>query len=424
MRSVIINSSDVSGGAAMAGFAIFEALNNYSDVDTYILCGSKYSHHSKVDEIMFGSHSASKKLFDRIKGKVVSLSIGLNYWHPSSRYFLKHPFLKNADIINLHNIHVNYFAYPVIRKLAKIAPVVVTMQDMWYLTGHCAYTKDCEGFKAGCSTCPHLDWYPAIKHDTAAFHARKKKEIFEELDLHFISCSKWLIGEAKESFILKGRKFHHIYNPIDTGALSPIDGVEKSIIRKLFNVPGDKNVVCFGAVDIGDERKGFELLMDSLDEKYIRKNNIFFAIMGDDRKGQVNKIPSYIPYKYFGNTKTDIRNYIYNLSDILVLPSLEDDLPNMLLESLSSGLPVIASDVGGCGEVIKTNHNGYLARRNDMNDFKAGISAVLEDRTHKQFLSENARNFALKNFSPEVCAEKYSSLFKEIIGNRHEYSIQ
>lgn len=415
MKAVIVNSHDSLGGAALAAKAVFEALNTFSSFETFFICQHKGSNDPKISPVKYKKKPMLYRACAKALQGIVTQTIGLNYWHSTSAYLLEHPFLTSADIINPHNIHVNYFAYPVLQKLHAIAPVVITMQDMWYLTGHCAYTYNCTGFITGCRKCPHPEWYPAIKHDTAHFHAEKKRALFEKLHIPFISCSKWLIKEAQKSYILKGRTFHHIHNPIQTDLFYPLD-IDKTILKKAIGVPEQKNIICFGAHVIDDPRKGLLKFIETLDPAFVNSNNLFLVIMGKEFSPITGHIPTFIPCKYFGAVdKHEWRNIIYNACDVFIFPTLADDLPNMLLETLSSGTPAVTFNVGGNNEVIQSHDTGYLADYNDYEDFKKGISDLLQNQNLRKEMSHNARKMIMNNFSYKICAQRYENVFSDVI---------
>lgn len=410
MKTTIINTFDTNGGAALAGYAIMKALNLHTEFETRILCGTKFSADDNVDVIVKGN----LKLFDKwTNNLIIKHTIGQNYWLPSKNKVLQHPFLKNTDIINLHNAHGDYLAYPVITRLSNLAPIVVSMQDMWYVTGHCGYAFDCTQYNTFCEKCPSLATYPELKYDTTRFHWEKKKKIYADADIHFVTCSQWLKNEAEKSPLFKGKTVHQIYNPINTDHLKPRD---RKIVRKLLEIPQDKNVIAFGAANIGNERKGFPQLLNHLEEAFARKNDIFLILMGRDPKGLLRNIPHYVPYKYFGSIPRDeFRSYIYNAADVFIFPTLADNLPNMLIESLSCGTPCVTFNVGGCGEVVKSNYTGYLAEAIDYRDFFIGIEKIIEDKSMWDNLSLNSRQFALDNFSLINCAARYANFFKSIL---------
>jgi glycosyltransferase involved in cell wall biosynthesis len=410
MKTTIINTSDIDGGAALAGYNIMEALNHHTEFETRILCGTKFSNDDNIDDIVKGK----LKLFDKwTNNLIIKNTIGQNYWLPSKNRILSHPLLKDTDIINLHNAHGDYFAYPVISKLSNLAPLVVSMQDMWYVTGHCGYAFDCTKYETLCEKCPHLDTYPGLKYDTTRFHWKKKEKIYANADIYFVTCSQWLKKEAEKSPLFKGKTVQQIYNPINTENLKPRD---KKIIRKLLEIPKDKNIIAFGAANIGNERKGFPQLLHHLEKSFIRKNDIFFLLMGRNSRNILGNIPPYVPYKHFGSIiRDEFRSYIYNAADIFIFPTLADNLPNMLIESLACGTPCVTFDVGGCGEVIQTDYTGYLATAFDYNDFLLGIQKIIDEKNMWDNLAKNSREFALDNFSYINSAKRYADFFKSIL---------
>nr|WP_297161871.1 glycosyltransferase [uncultured Dysgonomonas sp.] len=110
--------------------------------------------------------------------------------------------------------------------------------------------------------------------------------------------------------------------------------------------------------------------------------------------------------------------YIYlKYADIFILPSNYEGLPISLLEALSFGIPVVASDVGGIGEVLNGN-NGFVVA-NDVESFVSKIDYILQDSVNSQ-VKINARESYLRNFTINKMVEGYTSIFKAIYnkGNR------
>jgi glycosyltransferase involved in cell wall biosynthesis len=362
--------------------------------------------------------SKKLKLLERIFNIIfIQTTISQDYWLPSRSKILNHPYLKDLDIINLHNVHGGYFSYPLIKKLSMIAPIVLTFHDMWYLTGHCCNSYDCDNWKTGCITCPHPDLYPKISYDNAHFHWKQKKDIYKQSRLKVVTCpSKWMQNKIKESPLFENIKVCQIFNSIDTDTLRPID---KIIIREVLDLPKGKNIICFGASNISDPGKGFNLFLESLSKDFIVNNDIFLVVMGSDPRNNISNIPDYLPYKYFGFINNDIfKSLVYNSADVFIFPTQADNMPNMLVETMSCGVAPITFDVGGCGEIVVNGQTGYLAVKNDYRDFNNGISTILHDEQLRKRLSENCRKFALENFTFKVCAEKYSQVYKEAINNK------
>ncbi|MBF0542000.1 MAG: glycosyltransferase [Nitrospirae bacterium] len=410
MKVLIIGKYDIKGGSALAGYSIYKSLRDYTDIDTYLLCGDKIGNDSEVSTIVSKNFRKFEKIFNVL---FIESTVAQGYWLLSNLKIFTHPYLKDVDIINLHDIHGNFFSYPLIKKLSKIAPIVITMQGMWYITGGCYFTYDCDNWKTGCKDCSDSRWYKNIVVDRPHFHWKHKKNIYSKSNLTGVTCSKWMQNIIQESPLFENKKVYHIYNPINTDNLKPLD---KELSREILNLPKDKNIVCFGAADISDERKGFSLFIESITRDFVVKNDIFLILMGADTSSIISKIPDYLPYKYFGSVDLDIfRSIIYNAADVFIFPTQADNLPNMLIETMSCGVPPITFDVGGCGEVVINDQTGYLAIKNDFNDFNNGIIKLCQDEVLRRRLSENCRTNVIENFSLKVCADKYSQVFREVL---------
>ena len=105
---------------------------------------------------------------------------------------------------------------------------------------------------------------------------------------------------------------------------------------------------------------------------------------------------------------------IYNSADIMIVPSLQENLANSIIESLSCGIPVVAFDVGGNSDMIEHKSNGYLAKAISPKDMVNGIEWVLRNYVSKD-LSNNARNKALKEFDQQLITKKYIDLYKSTL---------
>jgi len=117
--------------------------------------------------------------------------------------------------------------------------------------------------------------------------------------------------------------------------------------------------------------------------------------------------------KFFGN----VTNYsqvkdLYSISDVLLFPSLIDNLPNTILEAMSCGLPCVAFDCFGMKEIIKHKRNGYLAKPYSVEDFKNGINYILLNRVK---LANYARISMRNNFSLGMISSKYYKFVKSVL---------
>ena len=105
---------------------------------------------------------------------------------------------------------------------------------------------------------------------------------------------------------------------------------------------------------------------------------------------------------------------IYCCASLTVVPSRSENLSCAIMESLSCGTPVAAFDIGGNGDMIDHKENGYLARERNDADLANGILWCLENNNDGA-LSKAARQKVLDNYTPEIVARQYESLYKSLI---------
>jgi len=230
--------------------------------------------------------------------------------------------------------------------------------------------------------------------------------------MHIVTCSNWLGNLAKESSLFKMLDIRTIPNPINIEIFKPSISAD---IRKNLKLPENKFLILFVAANISDERKGMSYLIDAifkLCQKYPEiKNNIELLIIGDVKNATFD-----FPCKYsltgFVAGETAMCNY-YSAADMFVSPSLDDNLPNTVMESLSCGTPVLAFNTGGIPDMVEHKKNGYLSNYKSVDDLMNGIYWIYENRLNTE-LKTNARNKVLINYKYEIVAEKYIQLYKKV----------
>lgn len=419
MKVVHVSSSDLSGGAAIACKRISDALI-LENVDSNLLVQKKISSDYRVK-------STTNKLFSRlhynfrfaIDEGFIRLLTNQERGRFSYPFFgidiTNHPLIFRADVINLHWINGGFLSLDSLKKLGKIGkPLVWTLHDMWAFTGGCHYSLDCRKFEIECNYCPSLK--RSGKYDTAK-RIFSEKKFFEEANLTIVTCSKWLQKEAARSILLGKKRILNIPNPVDIEFYKPSDRI---LSRKKLGLSEDKIYLLFGAMNIIDERKGFKYLLKCLNklasDSPNTKNIIEVLVFGKANSEMIQSIP----YKchYFGNLKSEDEVIAcYNSADIFIAPSIQDNLPNTVVESLSCGIPVLSFKVGGLPDMIDHLKNGYLAQVGSVEDLVNGINWFINNRAKQEQLGFNAREKAVKNFSREVVAKQYRELYRSLIEN-------
>jgi glycosyltransferase involved in cell wall biosynthesis len=293
-------------------------------------------------------------------------------------------------------------------------PIVWTLHDMWAFTGGCHYVGDCRRFQNTCGQCPFVR--DSSNHDISTRVYKKKRALFEnnKEKIVFVASSQWLADEAKESSLLKGFRIKSIPIPVNTDLFKPLD---KQAIREKFGFDNDHLYLLFGAMNINDIRKGFSFFIDALNiikEKYPTLSNILhLVVFGKSTADILSQIPFPVLNLHFISSQEKLVE-VFNAVDLFVIPSLEDNLPNIIMESMACGTPVVGFKAGGIPQLIDHLKTGYLAQYKSANDLAQGIYWCLNKADRKE-MSFQSRDKALHQYSEEVVARQYMSLFDEVV---------
>lgn len=416
MKVLMVSSSDIQGGAARAAFRLYQGLQRIG-LSSQMLVQSKLSDEKKVISDPNKINKELAKLSHRIDR--LPLQIYPNrtreayslQWLPDRAAKQVNHF--NPDIINLHWIFAGYLKIETIAKLNK--PIVWTLHDMWVFTGGCHYSLDCDRYQNACGNCPQLgsnkDW------DLSRWVWQRKAKAWQNLNLTIVTPSAWLANCTKSSSLFKNVRVEVIANGLDTAKYRPID---RSTARELLKLPQDKQILLFGAVRATTHnRKGFHLLQSALQElsKSGWRDKIEIVIFG--ASGASEQTDFGFQPLYLGQLNDDISLALaYAAADVFVLPSIQDNLPNTIMEALSCGTPCVGFDIGGIPDMIEHQKNGYIAESFKIEDLARGIIWVLENKERHQKLCDRAREKVEKEFTLEIVASRYSSIFSQMVHER------
>ncbi|MDG5799336.1 glycosyltransferase family 4 protein [Marinilabiliaceae bacterium ANBcel2] len=420
MRIVHVNRSDIKGGAAIAASRIVKSIKDLG-FDTSFLVARKESFENIKTTVPVASNLYRKTLLQYYFAKELFYFIpkeknrSARFAWSAAKYgfdISTHPLIQSADIIHLHWINQGYLSLTSLHKLFKLnKPVVWTLHDMWSFTGGCHYAGECDNYTIECGNCQFLK---ICKSDDLSFyHHRIKREIYLNINkIAFVPCSKWLAEKASNSSLIKDHQIKAIPNPIDIDIYRSLD---KNHARRELGLPLNKKLVLFGAANISDGRKGFDLLIRSLQllKKRGSYNEAELLLFGKTPSGVQNRLPLNAHIMgYISDKETLIK--LFNAADIFALPSLEDNLPNTVMESLACGTPVVAFNTGGVPEMIDHKKSGYLARIADYYDFASGMEFLLSN-SEELNMHVNARDTILEKYSPAVVAQKYIDLYSSLL---------
>ena len=334
------------------------------------------------------------------------------------------------DVVHCHNLHTAYFDLRTLSALSRRVPVILTVHDEWLLTGHCAYTLECDRWKTGCGMCPDLQIYPAISRDATAYNWRRKKNIFADSRLYISAPCHWLLEEMQQSMVASGIVESRIIPyGIDLSNFHPSD---RRAVRAKLGIPDGAKVLLFAANGVRrNPFKDYETIRAAVAQVSERmpSQDVLFIALGEDLPGeQIGNISvRFVPYE------TDIgvvANY-FQAADLYVHAAKADTFPNAVLEALACGTPVIATAVGGIPEQVKSLGNSDIAMSNwqsfgvdeatgvlvkpaDAGAMACAIERLLKNGNLRCRLAENAANDARQRFDQKREVMEYLDWYQEI----------
>lgn len=413
-KVLMLNTSDTMGGAARAAYRLHKALQATS-VESQMLVQSKFGDDNTVIGPVGKVRIGFAKLRPTLDASFVkafghgATSIFTPAWLPLSNIARQVNKLE-PDIVHLHWIGSGFLRIEEL-KLIK-APVVWTLHDMWPFTGGCHYDRECGKYIDNCGNCPQL--LKNGERDLSRKVFDRKKRAWCKLDITIVTPSHWLGRCARDSRLFGENRIEIIHNGLDLDLFSSVD---KSVARTIWRLPKDKQFILFGAMNAtSDVRKGFDLLVEGIKVgRNLWTDNIELVIFGaSEPKGSYD---FGLPVHFVGQLYDDVSlAVLFSAVDVLVAPSRQDNLPNVITESLACGIPTVAFETGGMSDLINHKVNGYLAKPFDPKDLARGLHWVLSSTQNcYNDLRKKSRELAQEKFDQVDVAKQYMDLYQSIL---------
>lgn len=410
MKILIVNISDIHGGAARAAYRLHKSLLS-AEVESQMLVQHKISD----DYTVLTEKSRFRKFFNVARSLLETVPMKFyknrieTFFSPSWFGFsnIADKINKiNPDIVHLHWINDGMLK---VEDLAKIkAPIVWSLHDNWAFTGGCHIKWKCEKYKQDCGACPTLG--SEKENDLSRKIFNRKEKIFSRIEnMTIVGLSSWINECSKNSTLLKDKQHINLPNPINTDIYKPI---HKEISRELWTLPKDKKLVLFGANSMtSDINKGFKELSEAL--RKLQDKDIEFVVFGSSKP---KVLPNFgLKIHYLGYLNDDVSLVtLYSAVDVMIVPSLQEAFGQTASEAMSCGTPTVAFGHTGLLDIIDHQINGYLAKPFDTCDLANGIEWILNNENYDE-LCKNAREKVLREFNSKIVAKKYIALYESII---------
>lgn len=418
MNVLQINTVDREGGAAKIASQLKGYLELTGNKVTYFVkikhSTDKNTHLMPKDGIFYEILNNLKKIVNKdiysaLQNQTIKLTAN-DIEHFKSDAYLKTKEFAEAEIIHLHNLHGNYFPLKSLIKASNEKPVAWTLHDMWAITGHIAHAF-CDKWQEGCKNCQHLDTYQELPWNNSYYLWSKKKEIYKRSKLHIVVPSLWLKNKVTQS-ILADQPIHYIPNGVDTNIFQPSNN--KSTVRKELKLPVNKNIILFSAYrGLSNAWKGGDLVQNLI-KKYRNNSDLLFVVIG--KSTNTFSSPNLITINSVEN-ETKMAQY-YQASELLLFPSIAENLPLSIIEAMSCGLVVLARDTGGVSELI-SNKTGISYKSNNTLEHKFEEYLHLQSIQLKQ-MQMDSRKRILEKYTIKEMFSNYFQLYKLLNEKNHD----
>lgn len=416
MTILQISEYDDYGGAARASYRIHQSLLHVG-INSFFRVANKNTNDKTV------SDWRKQSFFDLIKERNHKRRqiVIKRKWKPAlNEYYCFGEFGLNildeinesdADIVHLQFLN-NILSIKDVGKIKK--PIVWTMHDMWPFCGAEHYTYDHQNARFKVGYTKHNVPKEDIGPDFCKITWDKKIKYWKNKSFHIVGTSRWLEEQVKTSVLFGHLDFTLIPCPLNTTTIwLP---TQKEIARKCLRLPSDKKLILMGA-DGGtlNPRKGGDLLKDAVLKLTSRSKDRYEVVIFGQSKPN-SEIDWGCAVHWTGIITDDrLLSLYYSAADIMVVPSRQEAFGQTTTESMACGTPVAAFAIGGLLDTVKHKETGWLAQPFDTDDLAAGIEWMLEDNLRLNKLSENAREFVVREYNPKKIGNMYKDLYSKIL---------
>lgn len=421
MKILHINTTDNKGGAAVAVRRIHCQLK-LNGINTKVLVQGKFS---SFDDV-FSTHTSEKLSSILAKAKGFAERKCLDIVH-SNRYkgadffsqiipinIQRHIAYYNPDIVHLHWISAGFLSVESIKSIKK--PIVWTLHDMWPFTGGCHYSAGCTRFQTKCGHCPQLN--SNFQYDISHWTWGRKRKSWNTSQIVAVSPSKWLAEEALKSSLFQSREIHTIPNGLD---LSIYKNQNSDAAKNRLGFNLNKYTILMFSSGVGNNlRKGTHLLEPIILKlfNHLVHEDIEIVVIGNNVLSKdISDLVTVHNLEYV-STEKDMA-VVYCASSVFILPTLEDNFPNTVAESMSCGTPCVSFNVGGLSDMITHTIDGYLAAPSDLDDFAYGIFTILQSKERYLNFRRASRQKAELLFNVQDQATRYIKLYESILMNSY-----
>ena len=371
--------------------------------------------------IVYAKKSTDKKVYllnsallNRLNGIIVRLQSLLSLEFMLNPLGLQILFMKTfwkANVVNFQLIHggqfISLFMLPVIAYFKKCT--LLTIHDMFFMTGHCIHAMDCERWKTGCGLCPDLQMPFSIKRDTTAMIWKIKKWIFKHSKIHLVVGSDWQYQRVQSSPLLNHLPMHYIPYGVD----KVYDLRDKKICRAMLQIPEDADVIAFRYGESVSTFKGGKYTEEALSRYSPKKKTYLIIFQSLGFPAALKEKFHCIEYNWMNNEPNKIALAL-NAADIFLMPSLAESFGLMAIEAMACGVPSIVFEGTALPKTINAPHCGIAVPAKDVEALTNAIDLLLTNTAYREALSTEGLEYVKKHHTLEVYGDNYLALYQKL----------
>ena len=334
------------------------------------------------------------------------------------------------DIVHVHNLHGGYFDLEALPELSRRVPTVLNVRDAWLMSGHCAFSLDCERWKTGCGNCPDLTLFPAVARDATAFNWQRKRAILAGSSLYVATPSEWMMNRVRESIVALGATGTRVIpNGVDTRTFRPGN---RAAARASIGIDPAAMVLLVAAnglrFNVWKDYKTVRAALEILGARTWPAPLIVLAVGDDAPPERIGNLElRFVPFE----AKSERLAEYYRAADLYLHAARVESFGNVLLEARACGTPIVATAVGGIPEQVRalacewaprtlpqhgiSEATGVLVPEGDATAFAGAVAMLIEQPEMRATLAENGRRQVHEELSLEVQAERFVDWYREIL---------
>ncbi len=402
LRIVHLSTAEFGGGAERIANKLHHALLERGH-ESLLLVGGKESEDPSVVALGDGAPGEVRRFAMRVADR-----LGREYRFRPGAGAVRARVSGQVDVFHAHNLHGGYVDPGIVAGLARRAPTVLTLQDMWLLTGHCAHAFGCPRWEKGCGACPDLRTYPAIPRDATRGNRRRKARVASGTGVRLSAPSTWLLDRIGRSDLASVPR-RLVPNAVDVEVFRAGDGAEA---RAALGLPPDRPLVLFPAnVGLQNEFKDGATLLGALAQ--IRDLRPVLAAFG--RAPDVEGVE--VLTLDYTSSEERMAAY-YRAADVVAYPSRADTAPIAPMEAGACGRPVVASAVGGIPEIVLDGETGYVVAPG-VEPFAAALGRLLESEELRRRLGDAAERSVRERYALRQVVDTWVDWYAELAAGRN-----